>query len=411
MVLAVLQRLRPVWERTSSLVTPDTLRRWHRELVRRKWTQPHRVTPRGPSPNRPSFWSGACPRRTRLWGYQRIQGELLKVGIEISASSIRRVIAPKRRPGPKRDTWSKFMRTQAASIIACDLFTVESVRLKTLHVLFFIDLHTRRVIIGGVTDGATNVRWCTQIARNLSEARESRSTPLRFLVHDRDNRFGEPFDEVFKAEGVEIIRTPWRAPRANAYAERFVRTVRTECLDRIFVLSERHLESVLKTYINHYNRERPHRGLDLRIPEGGPPVSLTEATGLDRTPRPPRWPYPRIPPEGCVSPSTSTATDGARHGANRSSGSIEARPGFFESLRQGHSPISSTILLRSFSARSVTDSRMTPFRCKCGAALTAGAPREAGLDPSQRPDLGLRLERTTGFEPATPTLARLCSTS
>jgi transposase InsO family protein len=168
-----------------------------------------------------------------LWGYRRIQGELLKVGIEISASSIRRVIAPKRRPGPKRDTWSKFMRTQAASIVACDLFTVEAVRMKTLHVLFFIDLHTRRVLLGGVTGDATNVRWCTQIARNLSEARESRSTPLRFLVHDRDYRFGEIFDEVFKAEGVEIIRTPWRAPRANAYAERFVRTVRTECLDRI----------------------------------------------------------------------------------------------------------------------------------------------------------------------------------
>jgi len=145
--------------------------------------------------------------------------------------------------------------------------------------LFFIDLHTRRVLIGGVTGDATNVRWCTQIARNLSEARESRSTPLRFLVHDRDHRFGEIFDEVFKAEGVEIIRTPWRAPRANASAERFVRTVRTECLDRIFVLSERHLESVLKTYLNHYNRERPHRGLDLRIPEGGPPLSLAGATG------------------------------------------------------------------------------------------------------------------------------------
>jgi putative transposase len=102
---------------------------------------------------------------------------------------------------------------------------------------------------------------------------------LRFLVHDRDHRFGERFDEVFKPEGVEIIRTPWRAPRANAYAERYVRTVRTECLDRICVLNERHLESVLKTYLNYYNQERTHRGLDLRIPEGGPPLSLAGATG------------------------------------------------------------------------------------------------------------------------------------
>jgi hypothetical protein len=103
------------------------------------------------------------------------------------------------------------MRNQAASIVACDLFTVETVRMKTLHVLFFIDLHTRRVLIGGVTDGATNVKWCTQIARNLSEARESRSTPLRFLVHDRDHRFGEPFDEVAADLGkypLSIIETP-----------------------------------------------------------------------------------------------------------------------------------------------------------------------------------------------------------
>jgi transposase InsO family protein len=214
-----------------------------------------------------------------LWGYRLIQGELLKLGIEISASSIRRVIAPKRRPGPKRDTWSQFMRNQAASIVACDLFTVESIRMKTLHVLFFIDLHSRRVMIGGVTGEATDLRWCTQIARNLSEARESRSTPLRFLVHDRDKRFGAMFDEVFKAEGVAIIRTPWRAPRANAYTERFVRTVRTECVDWIFILNERHLESVLKTYVNHYNQERPHRGLDLRIPAGGPPVRQLDANG------------------------------------------------------------------------------------------------------------------------------------
>ena len=171
------------------------------------------------------------------------------------------------------------MRNQAASIVACDLFTVDSIRMKTLHVLFFIDLHSRRVMIGGVTGEATNLRWCTQIARNLSEDRESPTARLRFLVHDRDKRFGAMFDEVFKAEGVEIIRTPWRAPRANAYAERFVRTVRTECLDRIFIVNERHLESMLNTYVKHYNHERPHRGLDLRIPEGGPPVRQAEADG------------------------------------------------------------------------------------------------------------------------------------
>jgi len=267
-VLSLLQRLRPPRERLSSLVTPDTLRRWHRELIRRKWSRPHRVNPRRRIPLETQLLVWRMAQESPLWGYRRIQGELKKLGIEISASSIRRIICPKRRPGPKRDTWCQFMRSQAASIIACDLFTLETVRLKTLHVLFFIDLHTRKVLIGGVTDGATNLSWCIQIARNLSEARESRDIPVKFLVHDRDKRFGATFDEVFKAEGIRILRTPWRAPRANAYAERFVRTVRPECLDRLFILNERHLRSVLQTYVDHYNRERPHRGRDLLPPQG-----------------------------------------------------------------------------------------------------------------------------------------------
>ncbi len=166
------------------------------------------------------------------------------------------------------------MRTQASSIIACDLFTVESIRLKTIHVLFFIELHTRQVLIGGVTEGPANFAWCTQIARNLSEAREDRSEPIRFLVYDRDKRFAATFDEVFKAEGIEIIRTPWRAPKANAYAERWIRTVRAECLDRVMVLGARHLERVLSTYVKHYNEERPHRGLGLRSPGGSSPLRV-----------------------------------------------------------------------------------------------------------------------------------------
>ena len=145
-------------------------------------------------------------------------------------------------------------------------------KLTTLHVLFFIELHTRRVFIGGVTDGAANLAWATQIARNLSETREDRKEPIRFLVHDRDKRFGAPFDEVFKAEGIEIVRTPWRAPKANAYAERWIRTVRAECLDRVMILGRRHLEQLLTTYVQHYNEERPHRSLGLEPPAGAQPL-------------------------------------------------------------------------------------------------------------------------------------------
>jgi putative transposase len=160
---------------------------------------------------------------------------------------------------------------------------VESVRLKTLHVLFFIDLQTRKVLIGGVTDGAANAAWCAQIARNLSEARENRANQIKYLVHDRDKRFCAVFDEVFRAEGINILRTPWRAPRANAYAERFIRTVRTECLDRLFIMNERHLSSVLATYVEHYNTERPHRGCGLVPPDGENVV--TPITASDRVKR------------------------------------------------------------------------------------------------------------------------------
>jgi putative transposase len=278
LVLTVLQRLRPVHERLSNLFTPDTLRRWHRELVKTKWHFSHRIVSRPMMPLQTQLTVWRMLRENDAWGYKRIKGELNKVGIDISTTSIRRILSVKSRPGPRRQTWRQFMHTQASSIIACDLFTVESIRLKTLHVLFFIELHSRRVQIGGVTDGPANLAWCTQIARNLSEAREDRSEPIRFLVHDRDGRFGATFGEVFKAEGIEVIRTPWRAPKANAYAERWIRTVRAECLDRVMVLGPRHLEHLLSVYVKHYNEERPHRGLGLRPPGGSPPLRVLGST-------------------------------------------------------------------------------------------------------------------------------------
>jgi putative transposase len=246
LVLSVLQFLRPARDRLSWLVTPDTLRRRHRGMVRAKWHYGHRIVSRGRIPEHVQLLVWRLATENPTWGYCRIRGELKKVGAEISTTSIRRILATTRRPPPRRATWRQFMRT-AASIIACDLFAVESIRLKTLRVLFFIDLHTRRVLIGGATDGAANAAWCAQIARNLTGARGLRVEPIRHLVHDRDNRFSPVFDEVFRAEGIEIIRTPWRAPKANAYAERFIRTVRAECLNRMLILGPRHLGSVLET--------------------------------------------------------------------------------------------------------------------------------------------------------------------
>jgi putative transposase len=211
-------------------------------------------------------------RENPRWGYKRIQAELKKLGIPVSATTIRTVLLGNGlRPAPRRAsvTWRAFLRAQAAGIIATDFFTVETVRLKTLHVLFVIELHTRQVRVAGVTDHP-NGPWVVQRARERSIAMESldgASVP-RFLLRDRDSKFTRAFDDVFAADGTQILKTPIQAPNANAVAERWVRTVRQECLDWLLIWGRRHLERVLDEYVRHYNDERPHRSLALRPPRG-----------------------------------------------------------------------------------------------------------------------------------------------
>jgi putative transposase len=156
------------------------------------------------------------------------------------------------------------MHTQAASIVACDFFTVESVFLRRYYALFFIAHGSRRVWLAGCTANPTGA-WVTQQARNLRL--DFSEQGVRFLIRDRDSKYSGPFDEVFRSEGTRIVKTPVRAPKANAIAERFVRTVRAECLDWLLILNRRHREGVLRVYVDHYNRERPHRALELRPPE------------------------------------------------------------------------------------------------------------------------------------------------
>jgi transposase InsO family protein len=216
-------------------------------------------------------------RENPRWGCVRIGGELAKLGIRVSASKIRsllraRGLGPAPRPGGP--TWGQFLRAQAQSILAVDFFTVETAFLQTLYVLFAIELHSRRVTILGVTRNP-NSSWVAQQARNLLMELDDRRRRVRFLIHDRDAKFCGSFDEVFRSEGVEIIETPIRAPRANAFAQRWVRTVRSECLDWLLVLGRRHLERILGAYTEHYNSGRPHRGLGLLTP--------------DQQPAPPPW--------------------------------------------------------------------------------------------------------------------------
>jgi putative transposase len=250
-------------------VTPQTLLRWHRELVRRRWTQPQRTGGRPPVERRVRELVLRLARENPRWGYPRIAGELLKLGVRISPSTVRRLLlAAGLTPAPRRSgpSWREFLRQQAASVLACDFFTVETISLRRYYVLFFIELGSRRVHLAGCTTNPTGA-WVTQQARNLSFTGLLERT--RFLIHDRDSKFTAAFDEVFRSEGIKVIQTPIRAPQANAYAERFVRTVRAECLDWLLILGRRHLEHVLCCYVTHYNAERPHRAPALVPPEAG----------------------------------------------------------------------------------------------------------------------------------------------
>ena len=286
LLLAAASRAMPRGLWSSFVVRPETLLRWHRELVRRKWTYKSRARPgRPPIDPHVSALIVRLGRENPRWGYQRIGGELLKLGIAVSATTVRTTLLRQGLdPAPRRigPTWSEFLRSQAAGILACDFFTVETLRLKTLYVLFFIELSTRRVHLVQAT-ARPGSAWVTQQARNL--AIEERLTGIRFLLRDRDAKFSGPFDEVFGTEGVRIIRTPIRAPKANAFAERFVRTVRSECLDHVLIYGRRHLDRVLRVYVGHYMQQRPHRGLDLATPcEGSPwPARQTERSRINRT--------------------------------------------------------------------------------------------------------------------------------
>jgi transposase InsO family protein len=252
------------------MVTPQTLLRWHRVLVRRKWTYRRRGSGRPPLDPEKADLILRLARENPRWGCVRIQGALRKLGIRVGASTIRRILrraglgpAP-RRTGP---TWSEFLRAQSRGVLACDFFTVETVFLRTLYVLFFIELSTRRVHVAGTTSGPDSA-WVTQQARNLSIT--GRLEDKHALLRDRDSKFSGPFDEVLRTEGLTVVKTPIRAPRANAVAERWVGSVRRECLDHILIFGQRHLERVLVAYALHYNRARPHRSLDLYPPDPAP---------------------------------------------------------------------------------------------------------------------------------------------
>jgi len=287
-ILAALSRLVPRASWGCFSVTPETLLSWHRRLVSRRWTYPHR------RPGRPSVDEEATALVVQLagenprWGYRRIQGELIKLGVRLAASTIAQILtdhglgpAP-RRTGP---TWRGFLRAQASHIVATDFFTVDTITFARLYVLFFIELGRWRVWIAGVT-AHPNAAWVTQQARNVTGDLDDAGVEARLVLRDRDTKYVSSFDTVFASGGARVLRSPFRTPNANAFAERFVRTVRSECLDHLLIVNARHLERVLRSYARHYNGHRPHQGLSQEIPAVAPSVlSVMARPSRDDAPR------------------------------------------------------------------------------------------------------------------------------
>ena len=255
---------------------PETVLGWHRELVRRRWAvyRNRRRVGRPPLAEECRQLIRQMAEENPIWGYFRIRGELMKLGYTVSATAIRSVLRRAGLPPAGRRaglTWKRFLAMHANTLVAMDFFAVDTVFLKRLYVLFFIHVASRRIVWAACT-GEPNGEWVTQQARNVLWQLADEATEVSLVLHDRDRKFTRGFDTVCEAEGARVMLTPLMAPKANAYAERWVGSARRECLDWMLIVGPRHLSRVVSEYVTHYDTERPHRSRDLMPPAGAEPA-------------------------------------------------------------------------------------------------------------------------------------------
>jgi putative transposase len=256
-------RLR-TWKQALVIVQPETVLRWHREVFRWVWRRKSRPKRRRGKPPLSDDLVGLIKQmaeENRSWGAERIRGELLKLGVRVSKSTIQKYIHEVRKSGAPRQTWATFLRNHATEIWACDFLQTYDLLFRSLFVFVIIELGSRRLVHFGVTRNPTDV-W---LAQQLREATPFGDGP-RYLIRDNDRKYGRLFARIAEGTDIEILRTPFGAPRANAVCERFLGSVRRECLDYLLILSERHLHRVMKEYQEYFNHARPHQGIGQTIP-------------------------------------------------------------------------------------------------------------------------------------------------
>ena len=271
MLLVLLARMVRTWKQALFIVQPETLLRWHRQGFRLYWKYKSRAA--APKPKIAAETVALIKqmaRDNRLWGAERIRGELLKLGIHVCKRTIQKYLGHERTPHSRGQSWATFLRNHAGQIWACDFLHVTVLRFRSLFAFFIIELKSRKVIHVGVTRSPTDA-WTAQ---QLREATPYGQAP-KYLIRDHDRKFGPCFARVANTSGIKMLTTPYHTPRANAICERFLGSVRRECLDHLFILQEKQLDRVLHAYVQYFNRVRPHQGIGQQIPEQhakpGPP--------------------------------------------------------------------------------------------------------------------------------------------